>query len=445
MANQFLIAGGDGLWNSAGNWATTSGAGSNGSHPVAGDVVVFDSNSGNANITVSAASACASLVMSGTYAGTLTFNSTLTLTSTCTFLSTCTIAGTAGTLILTGAATLTSGGKTLTCAMTFGANVTWTLADDWTVNGLVTVSGVNTPTINGSSRVLTCAGGLTTTGTNGAPTGTAKLSLTGGTWSMGTTGTVTINVDLAGTVTVSGTVSFGAASRTLKYVSGTITVAGSTLNLANGAVLDTAGMTWNDVATIGTSPTINVSSTFAWSGTLTFGVNTAVTVAGAGALNGTGAVVFGAGVVTLTLNNTGGLTTTGTMTLGNQAQTFAGSAGWTVGTLTNTSYSVSRIVTLTFGNTYRVTAALGNVGTSTTIRQAIKSGTGGSKVVFNVTAGATNTLTNCDPTDVDSSAGATVVSVGGTITTTLNWTGSTVVGSGGGKIFRSAIIEGVAA
>lgn len=57
-------------------------------------------------------------------------------------------------------------------------------------------------------------------------------------------------------------------------------------------------------------------------------------------------------------------------------------------------------------------------------RQALKSSSAGNKVVFNLAVGVASTLAYCDPTDIDSSAGAQVLSLGGVITTTLNWIGA---------------------
>ena len=428
MANRFLVAGGDGLWSSTNNWAATSGGASGASFPVAGDAVAFDSLSGNANMTVNVASACASLIMSGGYAGTLTFDSTLTLTSTCTFLSTCAIAGTAGTLIV-GNTTLTSGGKTLTCAMTFSASATYTLADDWVVNGLVT-AGVTTgsTTINGVGRTLTCAGGFRQAGTSAAVGGSAKLVITGGTWDSSSSGLMSMDVDLAGAVTVSGAILWGTTSKTLRRVSGTITTTGSTITFGSSAVtLDTAGVTWNNLTFA--SQTYTLSSALAWSGTLTLG--SASTFAGAGAISGTGAVATTAGG-TATFNNTGGLTTTGTMTLPNGAFTFAGSSGFSVGTMTTATLTASRTHTLTFGRTYTVTTALANVGTTAAILQSIVSSSPGNKVVFNLQAGATCDLIYCNPTDIDSSGGREIITTRGVITNSTNW--ATAPTSGGGTI-----------
>ncbi len=388
-------------------------------------MVALNSASNNAPITVNVASACASLIMSGTYAGTLTFNDTLTLTSTCTFVAACTIAGTAGTLILnTGGYTITSGGKILTCALTFGTSATYTLGDNWSVNGLVT-AGVTTSSTTLNSNQITCTGGFHQAGTTAAVSGTTKLVITGGTWDSASTGTLANPVDLAGNVTISGAISRTSSGSTITYVSGTITTTGSTLTIAATSTFNTVGMTWNSLVFNG-SPNA-ISSTLSWSGTLTTTGTTTFT--GAGAISGTGALTIGAG--TITLNNTGGIVTTGTMTLPNGAVTFAGSAGFTVGTLTTATLSASRIHTLTFGNTYTVNTSITNIATPVS-RQALISGTPGSKVVFNVTKGAAMSLAYCDPTDIDSSGGATVVSVGATITTSINWLGSVVAGSIGG-------------
>ncbi len=430
------VAGGN--FDSTGTW-------DEGFVPVAGDAVVARAGGTSGNLTVNVPSACASFIMTN-YTGTLTFNSTLTLTSTCTFVSGMTIAGTAGTLILTGASTITSGGKTLTCAFSMLTNaITITLGDNWTVNGLVSISPTSgTATFNGNQ--MTCAGGFTGPTSTGNVAGTTKFVLTGGTWSQAGGGSLATDVDLAGNVTVSGIVICGATSKTLTYVSGTITVTGSTLRLPNGSTIATAGMTWNNI-TLGSGVSVTLNSRLNWSGTLSpvTAANTAMTFGGTGALNGTGAVDLSVSTsgYTLTLNNTGGLVTTGTLTIGNAATTFAGSAGFTVGTLTTATLTASRTHTLTFGNTYTVTTALSNVGTSATVRQSLVSSSPGNKVVFTVRKTASVQLTNCDPTDIDSNDGGKVLSVSGTITTTNNWINSIAAGVNGSSTFHCPFIKGV--
>jgi filamentous hemagglutinin len=366
------VAGGN--WDALTTW-------DEGIKPVAGDAVVARAGGTSGNLTVNVPSACASIIFTN-YVGTLTFNDTLTTTSTVTFVTGMTVAGTAGTLICTGAATLTSGGKTLTCALTLnGSGITYTLGDNWTVNGLVSIGSASGDNVN--SNKITCAGGLSIL-SGGTLGGTATLELTGGTWSNASTALLRNSLSLNGNVTVSGTVFY--STGTLSYASGTITTTGSTLTVGVTGVtttLDVGSVTWANVTLVAGS-TESLTSNLVWSGTLTLSNGTGITLSGAGKPNGTGAVAFSS-TATVTLNNTGGLVTTGTMTLPNGALTFAGSAGFTVGTLTTATLNASRIYTLTYGNTYTVTAALGNVGATATVRQALKSGTPGSKVVFTVT------------------------------------------------------------
>jgi fibronectin-binding autotransporter adhesin len=410
-----------------GNWNSTS-AWDEGAVAVAGDAVVARVGGTSGNLTVNVASACTSLILTN-YTGTLTFDAQLTVSGTVTFVAGCTLAGTTGPLVISSAAaTITSGGKTIPCPLTFGATGTYTLADSWTVTGLVT-AGVTTvsTTLNGAGKTLTCNGGFHLAGTTAGLAGTAKLTLGGGTWDAASTGVFAVDVDLAGNVTVSGGIIWGSGSKTLAYVSGTITTTGSTLTCGGTSTFNTAGVTWNNLTLNGSGVTYTLSSNLAWSGAAAISVS--MTLAGAGTLSGTGSVTV-TNPVTITLNNTGGLVTTGTLTLPNAAMTFAGSAGFTVGTLTTASLNASRTYTLTFGNTYTVTTSLSNVGTTTSVRQAIKSSSAGNKVVFNLTPGATQSLTYCDPTDVDSSGGGQVISFGGTITTSLNWSGSVVASTG---------------
>ncbi len=265
----------------------------------------------------------------------------------------------------------------------------------------------------------------------GVVLGTAKLVISGGTWDSTSTGRTGNAIDLAGTVTVSGTVAVGAG--TLTYVSGTITTTSSTLSVTNNSTtFATNGVTWNNVTLLGGSATYTFNSAFAWSGTLT--LSNAQTLAGAGPLSGTGSIVPGG--TTLTITVTGGMVTTGTMSLPNAAITFAGTAGFTVGTLTTITLNATRTTTLTFGNTYNVTAAFSNVGTTATIRQAFVSSSAGNKVVLTLYVGATMDLAYADPTDIDSSAGQTVATFRGVITTTLNWSTTLVAANtGSGAIF----------
>jgi hypothetical protein len=345
--------------NGGGNWNAT-GTWVEAAVPVAGDAVVATGTSGQ--LTVNVASACATLILTG-YTNTMTFNAVLTVTSTVTFVAGMTIAGTSGELKCTGAATLTSGGKTLTCGLRLAGAGTRTLADAWVVNGTVTFDTGN-PVCNGNSIT---AGGLWSENV----TGTTTLTLTGGTWQGG--GTYVLSTTLAGNVTVSGTVLIGAM--TLTYSSGTITTTSSKLRINGNATLNTAGVTWNDIWITGGS--------------------------------------------TYTINSL--LTATGTMTLNDSNATFAGSAGWTVGTLISLGLYGSRTLTLTQGNTYTVTAGIGFAGASSTITWTITSSHATNKVVMNLQAGATCAAAFINATRIDSSGGLPIYSLGGTFTSCINW------------------------
>ncbi len=372
MAARFLVAGGNGNWNDNSNWSGTSGGGSGSSFPVAGDTVTFDTASANANMTVNTASACTSIVVSGTYAGTLTFNANLTVAGTVTFLSTMTIAGTSD-LIQTATATMTSGGKTLTGglqAIIAASNITLTLSGGWVVTGVFATSTTGAGTMVTVNSSTLSVGGITH---NTIVLGSTALTITGGTWQG--SAAIRLATTLAGNITISGTVST-ASGFSVTYSSGTITAAGSTLSVAASATFNTNGMSWNNIT---------------------------ITAA-----------------ITLTINSL--LTATGILTIPNAAITFGGSSGFTVGTFTNTSYTTSRIVTLTFGNTYTVTSAFSNVGTSAAVSQSIISSSVGNKVVFTLSPGATQDIGFANPTDINSGLGQRIFTYRGTITTSTNWT-----------------------
>jgi hypothetical protein len=228
----------------------------------------------------------------------------------------------------------------------------------------------NSSSMFSSGGVTWRTGGLTTTTTLN---GSTKIILTGGTWSAGA-GTLNNNCDLAGNVTISGTVNYG--TNTLTYVSGTITTTGSTLNLTANCTLNTpsANMTWNNI-TVGAGVTVTITNAF----------------------------------------------TAGTLTLPNGAATFAGS-GFTVGTLTNTALGITRTHTFASSQTYNITGRFENVGATSTIRQLIKASTPGTKAIITLKLGATQDLGYADPTDIDSSLGQQIFTFRGTVTTSNNWT-----------------------
>lgn len=404
MANRFAVASGN--WNDNNNWAATSGGTPGASFPVAGDVVAFDSLSGNANITVNVASACASLVVSGTYTGTLTFNAALVTTSTVTFIAGMTIAGTAGTLQVNTGNTITSGGKTLTCNFTCNnGGGTLTLGDSWTVNGVAALgNSASQQTYNGNT--LTCAGGITLIGVASTVIGTTLLKMTGGTlqttnaW---TTGSLKLNLNFDGganTLTVSGTLRYSGG--TITYVSGTMSMGTSILVLSAASTLNTNGMTWPNYQPV-TSITVTMTSDFqatdiqwptfaAWSGNFvitcatmtTQGTTSSLTISGnlnctglwtdvtsvawtqGGAFDITAGSCTMSGTKTITL--TRDITITGTTT-SSDANVINGAFNWKTGGLTTTG-ALTGTATMLFNGTGTWTGAAAALSMNTTINTA---------------------------------------------------------------------------
>lgn len=122
---------------------------------------------------------------------------------------------------------------------------------------------INTITLTINGAFTWSTGGLTV---NGTLSGTAKIILTGGTWSGSNTTGIANNLDLQGNVTVSGNVYY--RTGTLKYVSGTITVTSSTLNITGSCTLNTNGMSWNWVVLAAGALTVTLTSNCLIGGTL---------------------------------------------------------------------------------------------------------------------------------------------------------------------------------
>lgn len=376
MATKFFMNGGvNSNWSADTNWSTTASSGPNNTtHAVAADAAIL--NAGSPACIVDVASAATSLVCTG-YTNTLTFNANLTLTSTCTFVSGMTIAG-ASTLILNGTATITSGGKTISGNLQFGgSSQTFTLGDNWSVTGSLVCTGTTLITINnnGTAKTLTVAGGVTTT-TN--TTGSAKVVMTGGTWT-GAAGYLGCPLDLQGNITVSGTAIYRTGP--LTYVSGTITTTSSTLSIGAACTLNTSPVSWNTVA---------------------------LTAAAA-----------------ITINS---LLTATTLTLPDGSITFLGTAGFTVGTLSNAAVTGSRTNTFVQAATYTVTTALNLAGTAAQ-QYFLTSSSGTLLVPFILAAGATQAVLYVQPTRMDSSGGQTIVAIlSGSVSTSRNWLAKVPVG-----------------
>lgn len=379
-ASRFWVGGGGSPnWNKTSNtnWSATSGGSNNASVPTSADDVTFDGagTNGNTASTVSAAITVLSLTFSSGYTNTVTINTTVALTIAGNFTDNSahswTVNGT-GSMTISAASTITSNGKTFPGPVAFSGNNTKTLSGNWTITGTLT-SSTNTTTVNKTtSEVLTC-GGLTVTG---GLAGTISITLTGGTWSGTNTNLISGTLLLAGNITISGGVQFSGNGATLKYSSGTITTTGSTLtdgNISGTVTFDTDGITWNNV-TFNNVTTVGLSSLLTVSGTLTL------------------------------FNNT----------------IFTGSAGFTCGTLTTpTAPNGPLNIQLVHGVTYTITTAFtwisGRVGSTFTFVSDDPS----IKAILTLNPGAScNVLAHF--TRIDASAGRTIYTFNGTITSCIN-------------------------
>ncbi len=369
-ASRFWVGGGSSVnWNATvnTNWSATTGGTNNASVPGASDDVTFDgAGGGNSPSTVSGIITILSFTKTSGFTNTITKNAIVTLTGNFTDHPNGAWAG-ASAFTLNGTCNITSNGQTFNAGIVFGgASTTKTLIGNLSISGLLQI---NTTMVfnHTTAETLTTALGLTM---NAAMSGTADIILTGGTWSGSST--LTINsLTFAGNVTVSGSVAF--TTGTLIYSSGTITTTGSTLNLTASVTVNTNGIVWNQINT-GSSGTITINSLLS-----------ATTLA-------TGA--FGSG-----------------------SCTFAGTAGFTVGTWQSSASGFT--YTLKNGITYTVTSSLSWFQPANNATALITSDDPTIKAILTLVNGATcNTCV--DFTRIDASAGRTIRSFNGTITTCLN-------------------------
>ena len=287
------------------------------------------------------------------------------------------------------------GGVTL---QTFAINgsVTFTLEEDLHVvvfRG--PPSSSQTAVINQTTNERLCISG--TVGATPATvtiSGTAPIYFeTGCNWSV-TAPLVASNIYINGNCTINGLIM---TTGTIHYVTGTVTTAVMTMSGSGG--FDTAGMTWASVTFSGTA--------------------------------------------TRTVTVTGLVATA--MVLPNASIVFAGTAGWTVGTLTNTSLSTARQVTLTEALEYKINtswAANTDLGYTSYLWTSAHAST---KAKLTLAYGATQAVVAVYATRIDSSLGQAILTVGGTITTCFNWVTSvasaTVIGTGGQSLTVAGITK----
>lgn len=171
----------------------------------------------------------------------------------------------------------------------------------------------------------------------------------------------------------------GYQTGTLTYSSGTVTTSGSTLTIGAATTLNTNGISWNNIT---------------FSATATYTINSLLTVSG-----------------TITLS-------------GGVNQTFAGTSGFTTATLT-CSHTGASTITLKNSVTYTISGAFNAfVSRPTGPALIITSDDATLKATLTLNQGATcNVLANF--TRIDASAGRTIFTFNGTLTSTINITAIT--------------------
>jgi hypothetical protein len=386
----------------AANWAELA-------TPTSSDDVVFDGSS--PNCTIDTASVAKTLTCTN-YTNTLTFTFGLTVSGNITLGASMGFSGSA-TLATNASATLKSNGVTCTVPLYIAqvsTSTTTTITSTWTNTGLVTI-GQSNAAVNLNSGTLNCNGGLSCPGSS-TVTGTTLIVIGG-------TGTITTTAVLKNSFTIqagSGTVTFSGNfvyTGTLTYASGTIVFSSSSLNIQGSSILDTSGMTWASIIVGVANSVLTLNSTLNVT-TLSSAVN--FSVSGSYGISATTINITAA--ITMTINSS--ITVT-TLNLPNAAFTTAGSGTLNITDLRFTAYTATRIITLSNSGTVNITGSYVTNGTTSSIRQTIKSSVNVFKATLTLAYGATQFIGYTDPTDIDSSQGQQIFTYQGSITTTNNW------------------------
>ncbi len=319
------------------------------------------------------------LNVSGQLRSNLTINTTGTTTiAACTFNG-MTLNYSAGTTISTGTV------STVTNPCTFNTNGDTSPTATTTSTTGINFSGLTLIATTNNSN-LRCIGTLTIAGTISGSNIYAKDSvvINGGatavSLTMDGTGSLTAGANIQNTPIIfntTGTTTVGSLTinnASFTYTSGNIITTGSTITcVTNGSTFNTAGMNWN-IITYSTSLTTTINST-------------------------------------LTLNDN--------LNLGGLSQTFAGTAGWTIPSLSGFT-TAAKILTLQASNTYNVTSPLTIAGTSAS-HNSIVSSSATVRAFFNLAYGVAQDISFCDGTRIDSSGGQTIWSYKASLTDTINW------------------------
>jgi hypothetical protein len=236
-------------------------------------------------------------------AGTITISGTV-------YFNSATITYIQGNVITTGSTLVIAGITTLNCG-----NMNDIITNKW--NNIVSASGAYVLISDLNCQNFTGGGGavtFTNSGGNifisgnllhnssGAILGTASINLIGtGTWTDTTTNDIrsNLNINTTGTITIVGNIAYSVG--TLTYISGTVVTTSSTLTLGNGAILDTNGITWNNIIPSGTvtlTSDLYFSGLFANSAASAFNINGSNIYCMSGKLQGLGNGIIFSGTST---------------------------------------------------------------------------------------------------------------------------------------------------
>lgn len=325
-------------WGTATNWSL-------GAVPTANDGNVARFNLASPNCTVnSSVRACNAIDFTG-YVATITMSQAITVSGNITLGAAMLMAGT-GVLSPGTASTITSNGITWSAGWSFGgSSLTHTLADVLRLSGPWTQSSPST--VNGNtiqmSGTFTCAGGSGT-----VLQGNTTLNLIGTfTWAGGT-GSNRLNTNInAGNFTLGGNTIYG--GQTLKYIAGTPTVTGHSLQIISACTLDLVGIDFNNYAVL-VSTTITLTTDLAYTGAYSntgavvyngasLIVKGSITTGGSNPITGTGKVVFKNG--SSWLGVTGSIRVNIDIDCGaGGSTTFTGTPNYSVGVFTRVSGTV---------------------------------------------------------------------------------------------------------
>lgn len=437
----------DSNWGTATNWSL-------GAVPTAsdGNVATFDGTSPNCTVNTSSR-ACNGIDFTN-YANTITMSQLISVSGNITLGASMIISGSGG-LTCNAAATLKSNGKTWPNTLTVSGGYIFTLSDNWTVQNLTCAA--NAGQLNGNTIYVN--GNFTMSNTFTSCTTAVVLQGTG-TWSGAGIYKGNLTFNTAGTITISGSVSYGVG--TLTYTAGTMPASGSTLTLSSTPTLNTSGMTWYNITPGATTVTLTsdlyVSNNYQTSSSHTVNGNKIYiqgnwtqsnnTIGGTAEIvwNGTGnvqALLNGWIYNNLTINTAGTITFTGNIYLALNARTLKYIAGTinfsTYGIVLYSSSSYLPILDLNglavgklyigvdgvAGNEVNVASSFSITNHFETMQMSanatLKSNSAGVQRTVTLSHNATQNVGMLNATDIDSSAGQTIWSFRGVLSNATNW------------------------